>query len=112
MWYNSLMNIITSKSNNGIKKVKKLHQKKYRIDSYLIEGWHLYEEAINHQAPIEQVFVLEEFVDKVKKDTKATIVSPEVLAEIADSISPQGLVAENLALYARESFSSSCYPPS
>ena len=76
MWYNSLMNIITSKSNNGIKKVKKLHQKKYRIDSYLIEGWHLYEEAINHQAPIEQVFVLEEFVDKIKKDTKVTIVSP------------------------------------
>ena len=94
MWYNSLMNIITSKSNNGIKKVKKLHQKKYRIDSYLIEGWHLYEEAINHQAPIEQVFVLEEFVDKIKKDTKVTIVSPEVLAEIADSKSPQGIVAE------------------
>ena len=94
MWYNSLMNIITSKSNNGIKKVKKLHQKKYRIDSYLIEGWHLYEEAINHQAPIEQVFVLEEFVDKVKKDTKVTIVTPEVLAEIADSKSPQGIVAE------------------
>ena len=88
------MNIITSKSNNGIKKVKKLHQKKYRIDSYLIEGWHLYEEAINHQAPIEQVFVLEEFVDKVKKDTKVTIVTPEVLAEIADSKSPQGIVAE------------------
>ena len=88
------MNIITSKSNNGIKKVKKLHQKKYRIDSYLIEGWHLYEEAINHQAPIEQVIVLEEFVDKVKKDTKVTIVTPEVLAEIADSKSPQGIVAE------------------
>ena len=94
MWYNSLMNIITSKSNNGIKKVKKLHQKKYRIDSYLIEGWHLYEEAINHQAPIEQVFVLEEFVDKIKVDAKVTIVTPEVLSEITDSKSPQGIVAE------------------
>jgi len=88
------MNIITSKSNNGIKKVKKLHQKKYRTDSYLIEGWHLYEEAINHQAPIEQVFVLEEFVDKIKIDAKVSIVSPEVLAEISDSKSPQGIVAE------------------
>ena len=94
MWYNSLMNIITSKSNNGIKKVKKLHQKKYRIDSYLIEGWHLYEEAVNHQAPIEQVFVLEEFVDKIKVDAKVTIVTPEVLSEIADSKSPQGIVAD------------------
>ena len=91
MWYNSLMNIITSKSNNGIKKVKKLHQKKYRVDSYLIEGWHLYEEAINHQAPIEQVFVLEEFVDKIKVDAKVTIVSPEVLAEIADSKSQSSI---------------------
>ena len=89
MWYNSLMNIITSKSNNGIKKVKKLHQKKYRTDSYLIEGWHLYEEAVNHQAPIEQVCVFEEFVD-----AKVSIVSPEVLAEISDSKSPQGIVAE------------------
>ena len=94
MWYNSLMNIITSKSNNGIKKVKKLHQKKYRTDSYLIEGWHLYEEAVNHQAPIEQVFVLEEFVDKINIDAKVSIVSPEVLAEISDSKSPQGIVAE------------------
>ena len=62
----------------GLKKVKKLLKKKYRTDSYLIEGWHLYEEAVNHQAPIEHVFVLEDFVDKIKVDTKVTIVTPEV----------------------------------
>ena len=78
MWYNSLMNIITSKSNNGIKKVKKLHQKKYRTESYLIEGWHLYEEAVKYQAPIEQVFVIEEYVDRVMEGTKITLVTPEV----------------------------------
>ena len=94
MWYNSLMNIITSKSNNGIKKVKKLHQKKYRTESYLIEGWHLYEEAVKYQAPIEQVFVIEEYVDRVMKGTKITLVTPEVLADLADSKTPQGIVAE------------------
>lgn len=55
------MNIITSKSNNVIKNAKKLHQKKYRTDSYLIEGWHLFEEAVENQATIRQVFVLEAF---------------------------------------------------
>ena len=94
MWYNGLMNIITSKSNNGIKKVKKLHQKKYRTESYLIEGWHLYEEAVKYQAPIEQVFVIEEYVDRVMEGTKITLVTPEVLADLADSKTPQGIVAE------------------
>ncbi|MBF0845474.1 RNA methyltransferase, partial [Streptococcus danieliae] len=39
------MTIITSKTNPLIKKIKKLTKKKYRKDSYLIEGWHLFEEA-------------------------------------------------------------------
>ena len=61
------MNIITSKSNNVIKNAKKLHQKKYRTDSYLIEGWHLFEEAVENQAIIRQVFVLEAYLDRVEK---------------------------------------------
>ncbi|MDY4510311.1 MAG: RNA methyltransferase, partial [Streptococcus hyovaginalis] len=44
------MSIITSKSNNLIKKTKKLLQKKHRNDSYLIEGWHLFEEAVKAKA--------------------------------------------------------------
>ena len=39
------MDIIRSKSNQLIKQTKKLQQKKYRKDAYLIEGWHLLEEA-------------------------------------------------------------------
>ena len=53
------MNIITSKANNVVKNTKKLLQKKYRKDSYLIEGWHLFEEAVNAQAKIRHIFVLE-----------------------------------------------------
>ena len=65
------MNIITSKANNVVKNTKKLLQKKYRKNSYLIEGWHLFEEAVNAQAQILQI-----------------------LADLADSKTPQGIVAE------------------
>ena len=47
------MTIITSKSNNLIKKTKKLLKKKYRDHSYLIEGWHLFEEAEKAAALLE-----------------------------------------------------------
>ena len=88
------MNIITSKSNNGIKNAKKLHQKKYRTDSYLIEGWHLYEEAVENQAKIRQVFILEAYSDRVEDSQKVTVVTPEILSLLADSKTPQGIVAE------------------
>ena len=57
------MNIITSKANNVVKKAKKLHQKKYRTDSYLIEGWHLFEEALSSGAEIISIFALSEYAD-------------------------------------------------
>ena len=79
------MNIITSKSNNVIKNAKKLHQKKYRTDSYLIEGWHLFEEAVENQAKIRQVFVLEAYLDRVEDIQKVTVVTPEILSLLADS---------------------------
>ena len=90
------MNIITSKSNNVIKNAKKLHQKKYRTDSYLIEGWHLFEEAVENQAKIRQVFVLEAYLDQVEDIQKVTVVTPEILSLLADSKTPQGIVAEIL----------------
>lgn len=90
------MNIITSKSNNVIKNAKKLHQKKYRTDSYLIEGWHLFEEAVENQASIRQVFVLEAYLDRVENIQNVIVVSPEILSLLADSKTPQGIVAEIL----------------
>ena len=88
------MNIITSKSNNVIKNAKKLHQKKYRTDSYLIEGWHLFEEAVENHAKIRQVFVLEAYLDRVEDIQKVTVVTPEILSLLADSKTPQGIIAE------------------
>lgn len=88
------MNIITSKANSVVKNTKKLLQKKYRKDSYLIEGWHLFEEAVNAQAEIRHIFVLENFFDKVKDFSQVHVVTSEILTDLADSKTPQGIVAE------------------
>lgn len=88
------MEIIRSKSNNTVKQIKKLQQKKYRTSSYLIEGWHLLEEAVKAGASIEHVLVLEEYVDRVSQLEKVTVVSPEIIQDLTDSKSPQGVVAQ------------------
>ena len=88
------MEVIRSKSNNLIKQIKKLQQKKYRRSSYLIEGWHLLEEALAAGARIEHILVVEEHVDRVAQLEKVTVISPEIMQDLADSKSPQGVVAQ------------------
>ncbi|HFI0419742.1 TPA: TrmH family RNA methyltransferase [Streptococcus suis] len=95
------MEVIRSKSNNLVKQIKKLQQKKYRRSSYLIEGWHLLEEALAAGARIEHILVVEEHVDRVAQLEKVTVVSPEIMQDLADSKSPQGVVAQ-LALPSQE----------
>lgn len=85
---------ISSKANPMIKQSKKLLQKKYRTYSYLIEGWHLFEEAKKAQASFLHIFVVEDCVDRVATDDKVIVVTPEVLKELTDSPTPQGIVAE------------------
>lgn len=88
------MTIITSKSNSLIKATKKLLQKKHRKSSYLIEGWHLYEEALKAGVTIEQVFVEASQADKLTNLEQVTLVTDQVLRELTDSPSPQGIVAQ------------------
>lgn len=88
------MEIIRSKSNNLVKQIKKLQQKKYRTSSYLIEGWHLLEEAVKSGVSIEHVLVVEEYVDRVSQLEKVTVVSPEIIQDLTDSKSPQGVIAQ------------------
>lgn len=88
------MEIIRSKSNNLIKQIKKLQQKKYRRSSYLIEGWHLLEEAVKAGATIQHILVVEEHVDRVAHMEQVTVVSPEIMQDLADSKSPQGVLAQ------------------
>ncbi|HFR3425177.1 TPA: TrmH family RNA methyltransferase [Streptococcus suis] len=88
------MEIIRSKSNNLVKQIKKLQQKKYRTSSYLIEGWHLLEEAVKAGATIQHILVVEEHVDRVAHMEQVTVVSPEIMQDLADSKSPQGVLAQ------------------
>lgn len=88
------MDTIRSKSNQLIKQTKKLLQKKYRKTSYLIDGWHLLEEAQKSGAQIEQIFVTEEGLHRLNQPELVKLVSPEVLAELSDSVTPQGVVAQ------------------
>ncbi|BBE39656.1 TrmH family RNA methyltransferase [Streptococcus dysgalactiae] len=86
--------VITSKANQLIKQTKKLLQKKHRQQSYLIEGWHLFEEAQQSGQGFRHIFVLEELADRVTDQEKVVLVSADVLKELTDSPSPQGIIAE------------------
>ena len=87
------MTIITSKANSVVKNTKKLHQKKYRKSAYLIEGWHLFEEAVQAGVTIEKVFALESYRDQLAAFPQTIWVSEEILLDLADSQTPQGIVA-------------------
>lgn len=87
------MTIITSKANSVVKNAKKLHQKKYRKSAYLIEGWHLFEEAVQAGVTIEKIFALESYQEQLAAFPQTIWVSEDVLLDLADSQTPQGIVA-------------------
>ena len=87
------MTIITSKANSVVKNAKKLHQKKYRKSAYLIEGWHLFEEAVQAGVMIEKIFALENYRDQLAAFPQTVWVSEDILLDLADSQTPQGIVA-------------------
>lgn len=97
------MEIISSKDNKKVKEARKLLTKKYRKNSYLIEGFHLLEEALKAGHSIKQIFVEENKLAKLTAmigseksltDLSVNLVSKDVLKSLADSESPQGLIAE------------------
>lgn len=94
------MKEIRSVKNELIKQLKKLHQKKYRDqqERYLIEGFHLIEEAAKTQE-IEMVFVDErgkrEWHQWLEKHTEIQQydVSEDVLQSLSELPTPQGIIA-------------------
>ena len=87
------MTIITSKANSVVKNAKKLHQKKYRKSAYLIEGWHLFEEAVQAGVTIEKIFAIESYRNQLAAFPQTVWVSEEILLDLADTQTPQGIVA-------------------
>lgn len=78
-------------SKNRLKELTKLHQKKYReqTSQYLIEGFHLIEEAI-HAKQLDELFVLES-VD-TSYHVKTTVVSEGELQQLSQTKTPQPII--------------------
>lgn len=89
--------VITSLQNNQVKHWRKLHTRKYRnkTNSFLIEGFHLLEEARKSNWQIDTVIVKEDtsFPSWVE-EYELVYVSDKVFKEITQTESPQGIIAE------------------
>ena len=86
--------IITSKDNEIIKNIKKLKEKKYRLDSYIVEGIKMVKEAINENQEIALIAIREDFkIDFDTKNTKTVTISNKIFNDISDVKTPQGILA-------------------
>lgn len=98
------MQVITSKENDFIKKIKKLKDKKYRDEEncYIIEGIKLVKEAIEENQNIKSIVICEDCINDESIDQKTlyevakydcTYVSEKVFGFITDVSNPQGILA-------------------
>lgn len=94
------MKEIQAAKNNKIKELKKLHQRKYRSQSknYLLEGFHLVEEAAKANAEIKEVYLDErglqlwqEWVERHQLDYY--LLSDEAMKAISELPTPQGMIS-------------------
>ena len=59
----------------------------------MIEGWHLFEEAVQTGVTIEKIFALESYREQLVAFPQTVWVSEDILLDLADSQTPQGIVA-------------------
>ena len=86
--------IITSKDNEIIKNIKKLKEKKYRLDTYIVEGIKMVKEAISENQEIELIAIREDFkIDFDTKKIKIVTISNKIFNDISDVKTPQGILA-------------------
>lgn len=97
------MHEITSTNNQQVKDWKKLltRREREKKNRYLIEGFHLVEEALQYKAAeIVQVIVREDvleetdFIELRVDEEKLTVISEDVSEEISDTETNQGIFAE------------------
>lgn len=108
--------IISSKDNEIVKEIRKLKEKKYRKDKFIVEGIKMLEEAINENASIDLIVIREgmdlrsvisnvlpknnadsgmksknvlDVISKIKNIT----VTEKVFDTLTDVVSPQGVLA-------------------
>src|SRR5699024_12445946 len=91
-----MKNLIKYNKNQQVKEWKKLKQRKYRkqTGTFIVEGFHLVEEAYNSNWNNETILIQEnvdhpEWADKLS----ITTLSANVFKEIAETKTPQGIAA-------------------
>lgn len=92
------MKRIESKKNPQVKQWKKLQTKKERdlTGLFIIEGEHLVEEALAYKSYMSELIVTESFVLPTTwnvSDVEITIVTKDVMKEISETETPQGVAA-------------------
>ncbi|WP_071130984.1 TrmH family RNA methyltransferase [Enterococcus timonensis] len=90
--------MITAKDNPKIKQLKKLHLRKNRtkFQQYIIEGFHLVEEAHFAQAKIEEIYVTEDFLQIAPawlSDYSVQIVAENILQLASQLPTTPGIIA-------------------
>ncbi|WP_339228337.1 RNA methyltransferase [Oceanobacillus sp. FSL K6-2867] len=88
--------MITSVKNEKVKQWKKLHKRKERIQAgaFLVEGFHLVEEAVNSNWTVREVIMQKDV--ELPNWTNAypvVSVSENVMAYISQTATPQGIIA-------------------
>lgn len=93
------MEKLTSIRNQHVKNWKKLQTKKYRRQSgtYLLDGWHLFNEALQAGSHVMQLIGTEEQLanhPELQNDADEVYeVTEEVMQHITDTVTPQGIAA-------------------
>lgn len=98
------MYLITSKDNGNIKEIKKLKEKKYRLENkkFIIEGFRFLEEGLKSNFEIDKIVVRESSLEKFKLkfqiylnnlDENIIILSDNLFKSIASTENSQGVLA-------------------
>ena len=87
--------MIISKTNDYIKHIKSLSEKKYRDEyhEFIIEGIKLVNEAIIEKANIKKIIICEELLKEKVESENVEYVSETVFRHISETQNPQGILA-------------------
>lgn len=93
------MEELTSLKNQRVKDWKKLQHKKYRnaTGTYLLEGWHLVNEARQSGVNINELLVTDDVLDEHPETanycSNIFVVTKQIMRAVTDSVTPQGIAA-------------------
>jgi len=96
--------VIKSKDNNTLKEIKKLKEKKYRVENkkFIVEGFRFLEEGFKSDFIIDKLFIKESSVDKFKEkfsfyinkyEEKLFIINDSLFKNISGTENSQGVLA-------------------